>query len=380
MSSTQNVLAPMICKKTLSLCGLYHIFNMSFKDDLLKLSKRVAEQHEKIMTEEATKTSFVLPFIQILGYDIFNPYEVEPEHTCDFGTKKGEKIDYAIKRNGEVVLLVECKHWRENLDFHINQLFRYYVVSEARFAILTNGIKYRFFSDSMKPNVMDAIPFLEFDITYINEWHIEQLLKFSKPYFNELYIHDTISGIKHICFVSAESDRTERQLKNQLAQSQIEADRTEQQLKSQLAQSRQEIESYSQKIVELENALRAREEKAQQVQNDGSDDLTAYLNMPVPYNWRKMNSFTRKNYWKGPRDAWCGEPRDKICTTEVVREFYEIQRGEATYKRSREVSDAIRATGLFTQTSKRSRFGEYGVALTWVRINSGKTRKKTSLQ
>lgn len=172
---------------------------MYFKDELLKLSQRVTGQKNQIMTEEAVKTAFVLPFIQILGYDIFNPGEVEPEHTCDVGTKRGEKVDYAIKRGGETILLIECKHWAENLDSHGNQLFRYYVVSNARFAILTNGILYRFFSDSEKPNVMDATPFFEFDITDINEWHIGQLMKFHKSYFNEQYIHDTIPSIKYIC-------------------------------------------------------------------------------------------------------------------------------------------------------------------------------------
>jgi len=37
-----------------------------------------------------------MPFIDALGYDIFNPKEMVPEFTADVGTKKGEKIDYAI--------------------------------------------------------------------------------------------------------------------------------------------------------------------------------------------------------------------------------------------------------------------------------------------
>ena len=33
-----------------------------------------------------------MPFIQALGYDVFNPMEVMPEFTYDIGTKKGEKM------------------------------------------------------------------------------------------------------------------------------------------------------------------------------------------------------------------------------------------------------------------------------------------------
>ena len=49
-----------------------------------------------LLTEEAAKTALVMPFIQALGYDVFNPSEVIPEYTADVGTKKGEKVDYAI--------------------------------------------------------------------------------------------------------------------------------------------------------------------------------------------------------------------------------------------------------------------------------------------
>jgi len=65
-----------------------------------QLADRIKQQKKNVNTEEATKTAFILPFIQELGYDIFNPEEVIPELVADHGTKKGEKIDYAIKING----------------------------------------------------------------------------------------------------------------------------------------------------------------------------------------------------------------------------------------------------------------------------------------
>ncbi len=61
------------------------------------LSERAARLLEQntLTTEEATKHALVLPFIQALGYDVFNPMEVVPEYTADFGLKQGEKVDYA---------------------------------------------------------------------------------------------------------------------------------------------------------------------------------------------------------------------------------------------------------------------------------------------
>jgi hypothetical protein len=49
-----------------------------------------------------------MPFIQALGYVVFNPAEVVPEFTADVGTKKGEKVDYAVMRGGKPIILFEC--------------------------------------------------------------------------------------------------------------------------------------------------------------------------------------------------------------------------------------------------------------------------------
>jgi len=160
---------------------------MDFKDNLLELSARVAKLRNQIATEEAAKTAFVLPFIKVLGYDFTDPTEVEPEHTCDVGTKKGEKIDYAILKDGAPVLLIECKHSSQNLDYCGNQLFRYFGTSKAKYAVLTDGIQYRFFSDLESENVMDKTPFLEIDMTNLKDSQIEELKKFHKSYFHRRF-------------------------------------------------------------------------------------------------------------------------------------------------------------------------------------------------
>ena len=42
------------------------------------------------------------------------------------GIKKGEKIDYAIFKDGNPTILIECKHWAQNLNIHDGQLLRYF--------------------------------------------------------------------------------------------------------------------------------------------------------------------------------------------------------------------------------------------------------------
>lgn len=118
---------------------------MGFEDSLNKLSTTIKQQKNNVTTEEATKNAFILPFLDILGYNIFNPTEVVPEFVADIGIKKGEKVDYAIMEDGDPILLIECKSCDKNLDkAHASQLYRYFSVTPARFGILTNGIQYSF--------------------------------------------------------------------------------------------------------------------------------------------------------------------------------------------------------------------------------------------
>lgn len=171
---------------------------MDFKDQVKQLGDRIAKLRESIQTEEATKNAFIMPFIQSLGYDVFNPMEVVPEFISDIGTKKGEKIDYAIMKDGQPVILVECKHWNQNLNLHDGQLLRYFHVSKAKFGILTNGITYRFYTDLVEPNKMDEKPFLEFRIDEIKDVQVEKLKEFHKSYFDVESIVNTASELKYL--------------------------------------------------------------------------------------------------------------------------------------------------------------------------------------
>lgn len=176
---------------------------MDFKDYCKQLADRVSNLKEQILTEEATKNAFIMPFIQMLGYDVFNPMEVVPEMDCDLIKKKGEKIDYAIMKDGEPIMLIECKHWKQDLNLHDNQLKKYFVASKARFGLITNGIVYRFYTDLIKPNIMDDMPFLEVNMENLKESHIEELKKFHKSYFDVDNILSTASELKYMSELKA---------------------------------------------------------------------------------------------------------------------------------------------------------------------------------
>lgn len=170
---------------------------MDFIDQLKQFSKRVQKLNKQIQTEEATKMSLIVPFFQLLGYDVFNPDEFMPEFTADVGIKKGEKVDYAILRDKEPVILIECKWCGEDLNKHSSQLFRYFGTSKAKFGILTNGLVYRFYTDLDESNKMDMVPFLEIDILDIKSNLVNELKKFHKDSFDVDSIFSTASELKY---------------------------------------------------------------------------------------------------------------------------------------------------------------------------------------
>jgi len=171
---------------------------MDFIDQVRTLASRVAQAKDLLQTEEATKNAMVMPFIQLLGYNVFDPLEVTPELIADVGTKKGEKVDYAILKDGKPIMLFECK--KSGAELHVNhasQLFRYFHVTESRFGVLTNGIVYRFFTDLEKANKMDEKPFFEFNILDFKDQDVDELKKFAKSSFDLENILNTANQLKY---------------------------------------------------------------------------------------------------------------------------------------------------------------------------------------
>lgn len=169
-----------------------------FADELRALIHRTRDQLQHIQTEEATKNALVMPFIRILGYDVFDPLEVVPEFTADVGVKKGEKVDYALMVDGQPAVLIECKTVGTPLeDCHASQLYRYFSVTKARIGVLTNGIVYYFYSDLDESNKMDSRPFLVSDLLSLKDNIVLELKKLSKAQFDVDRIVSAAGALKY---------------------------------------------------------------------------------------------------------------------------------------------------------------------------------------
>lgn len=172
---------------------------MNFDEKIAALIQRIPKLVDELKTEEATKNALVLPFIAALGYDIFNPREVIPEFVSDIGIKKGEKVDYAIMRDNEIIMLIECKDARSDLsEANMSQLYRYFGVTKARIAILTNGIHYWFYSDLESPNIMDKKPFLELNLSNPKSIAMAEVKKMAKDDFDLDRMLSSASELKYI--------------------------------------------------------------------------------------------------------------------------------------------------------------------------------------
>ena len=174
---------------------------MPLEDDIRAIAGRIPSLKERLNTEEATKQSLVLPFLQALGYNVFDPTEVMPEYTADIGTKQGEKVDYAIMSDDVPVMIIECKKASDKLSStnQVSQLYRYFSTdTQIHIGVLTNGIRYLFFSDLDSPNVMDTAPFLEVDLEYLHPGALERLGQFAKGFS----VNETVEAASRMRYIA----------------------------------------------------------------------------------------------------------------------------------------------------------------------------------
>lgn len=161
------------------------MIEVTFEDEIKEFAKEIPSKLEYIDTEETTKIALINPFLRLMGYDTTNPAEVRAEYTADVGTKKGEKVDFAILKDNEPILFIECKSANNELsDDNISQLYRYFSITDVQIGILTNGIEYKFFTTGDDNNKMDEKPFMDIDILNLTKKDIKELEKFAKPNFN----------------------------------------------------------------------------------------------------------------------------------------------------------------------------------------------------
>lgn len=150
--------------------------------------------------EEATKQALVLPMLDALGYDIWNPVEVCPEYDADFATRKGsqkERVDLAVLDNVAPRIFLEVKSIDTVLDGNEGQLARYFNASPTvSLAVITNGVEYRFYTDTGEPNLMDAQPFYTFRLDAL-ERNLDVLVRFHKSVFSPTAIRDYATDLNY---------------------------------------------------------------------------------------------------------------------------------------------------------------------------------------
>lgn len=168
--------------------------------------------------EQATKQSLILPLLDALGYDIWNPSEVCPEYEADFATKKAgqkEKVDVAILLALLPRIYIETKPVDEPLDGHEGQLARYFNSTRTvTLGILTNGLEWRFFTDTGDPNVMDL---QAFHIARLDapDQGLDVLARFAKGVFSAEAIRDYATELRYTAqmaqFLRRELDLRDRE-------------------------------------------------------------------------------------------------------------------------------------------------------------------------
>ena len=179
---------------------------MDLIDHLQGLATRAEQTGASLTNEEATKMALIAPFIQALGYDIFNPMEVKPEFSADLpGIKQGERVDYAVLENGQPKILIEAKPYTTDLKVaEKGQLSRYFQATRARIGILSNGKQFLFFSDLDRPNLMDEKPFAEIDLLDLKSAPLEQIKQLSKSMFDLDTLLSTAERLKYLRGVKEE--------------------------------------------------------------------------------------------------------------------------------------------------------------------------------
>ena len=156
---------------------------MSLIEGLEDLSDTIEGYNDQNLNEPETETFCFEPFIELLGFKR-NPVDMRKQYPADI-SGKGRTVDYAIKKDGVPIMIVECKRLGDNLDAHTGQLSDYFTaVREARFGVLTDGRLYRFYTDLDVQRYMDTDPFLEIDLFEIQLSLVAELECFTKSRFH----------------------------------------------------------------------------------------------------------------------------------------------------------------------------------------------------
>ena len=154
---------------------------MKLVEALGRISADIKRQRKVMTNEAATKQVSISPFIEALGYDLNNLFEVSPEYIADPSNKGNERVDFAILRDKNPILLIEAKSSNAVLSRkHWRQLHDYFNATSVHYGILTNGLEYRLYTDSVKANIMDEKPIVVIDLVNLDAEKVAVLEGFTK--------------------------------------------------------------------------------------------------------------------------------------------------------------------------------------------------------
>jgi hypothetical protein len=173
------------------------------RSELLAVAKRSAGLMKACNNEQSTKLYLVLPMLGLLGYDATNPYEVYPDHVADAADFEGSLIDFAVLKEGLPVIAVACVKAGADPLQKIEQLARYFsAFPSTKLGVLSNGIVFEFFVDSVEPGKIDDESFLTVDLHTValsgaSDDVLEALLQLTKGNFDA----DTVAEQAHLRLV-----------------------------------------------------------------------------------------------------------------------------------------------------------------------------------
>jgi len=158
---------------------------MELTESISALQSSAESQLPALNSLKKTETALILPFFDVLDYNSFDVREVEPDFNVELGEQGMRTVDYALKRNGSPLMLVQCAEAKTDLgDSNNSFLLEHFDALEADVAVFTNGLSYQFYANLKADINVYERPFLEFDLLDHGPEQIEGLKRLGKSAFN----------------------------------------------------------------------------------------------------------------------------------------------------------------------------------------------------
>ena len=162
---------------------------MQLRNSLRELSARIAEQRDEVQTEEATKRTFVLPFLAALGYNVYDPTQVTWGLGTDGESPQGKTVDYTIWSDGQPIMVIECRHHDTDLAAGRRRCWRIPLAAQGpRSACSRTAWRTSSTPTRKEAGVMDAEPFWTYDVLDSDDEAVEQLKNFARTSFDRNHV------------------------------------------------------------------------------------------------------------------------------------------------------------------------------------------------